>query len=123
MNLNITNDSSMEIDGENFYITKTNDNSNNYEHIDDYMDIDFTLYDVDNNVHFHTKNTKANFWDKDTIGNMFSSQDNITSHKVIGDPIVLGSSPGITEWHSVNFNNIGVQLNPVKYHGLGNYLY
>ena len=44
--------------------------------------------------------------------------DNITSHKIVGDPICLGDSPGHTIFHNVDYGS-----NLMKSHSLSNYLY
>ncbi len=43
---------------------------------------------------------------------------NITSHKIIGDVITMGESPGETIYHKIEF-----QGNPLNYHSLDNYTY
>ena len=44
--------------------------------------------------------------------------DNITSHKIIGDVITMGASPGETVYHKVDFYG-----NPLDYHSLDNYIF
>ena len=59
----------------------------------------------------------------DTAHNIIHQHDNITSHKVIGDPVCLGPSPGTSVYHVPNYGNITDHLNPLKNHALINYTY
>ena len=60
--------------------------------------------------------------DKNLYSNLFHSKSNITSHKVIGDPISIGPSPGISIFHSINTENSNGYLNPLNNHSLTNYI-
>ena len=63
--------------------------------------------------------------DKDNLKNLFSGNkhDNITSHRVISDPIAGGISPGHTINHYVDHDHFLDNFNPLKNHTILNYTY
>lgn len=50
------------------------------------------------------------------IKHILDKYDNITSHKIVGDIMTLGISPGETIYHKIDN-----ELNPLNYHSLKNY--
>lgn len=62
------------------------------------------------------------FNDPNFHSNLLHSKSNITSHKVIGDPISIGPSPGTSIFHTLNHDNSNAYLNPLNSHSLSNYI-
>ncbi len=60
--------------------------------------------------------------DQNLFPNLLHSKSNITSHKVIGDPISIGPSPGTSIYHTPHYDNSNTYLNPLNNHSLTNYI-
>lgn len=66
-------------------------------------------------------NAGRTLFDNNTIKNIISKHDNITSHKVVNDIISTGISPGTTMYHTLD--DPIANLNPLKTHSLNSFTY